>query len=41
MFFPISNTHINPVYLAVVGFIIGILGSSVSAEVSLPVPHCA
>src|ERR1700730_11004856 len=26
MFFPISNTHINPVYLAVVGFIIGILG---------------
>src|SRR5437879_9625254 len=26
MFFPISNTHINPLYLAVVGFIIGILG---------------
>src|SRR5436853_2483482 len=26
MFFPISNTHINPIYLAVVGFIIGILG---------------
>ena len=26
MFFPISNTHINPIYLAVVGFLIGILG---------------
>jgi uncharacterized membrane protein YfcA len=26
MFFPISNAHINPIYLAVVGFIIGILG---------------
>jgi uncharacterized membrane protein YfcA len=26
MFFPISNTHINPLYLVVVGFIIGILG---------------
>jgi uncharacterized membrane protein YfcA len=26
MFFPISNSHINPVYLVVVGFIIGILG---------------
>src|SRR3954454_8642167 len=26
MFFPISNTHINPVYLVVVGFLIGILG---------------
>ncbi len=26
MFFPISNTDINPIYLAVVGFIIGILG---------------
>ncbi len=26
MFFPISNTHINPIYLAVVGFVIGILG---------------
>src|SRR6266700_804421 len=26
MFFPISNTPINPIYLAVVGFIIGILG---------------
>src|SRR5207247_1402307 len=26
MFFPISNPHINPIYLAVVGFIIGILG---------------
>src|SRR5204862_7181659 len=26
MFFPISNSHISPVYLAVVGFIIGILG---------------
>src|SRR3954466_12023999 len=26
MFFPISNSHISPVYLVVVGFIIGILG---------------
>src|SRR3954452_9150064 len=26
MFFPISNAHISPVYLVVVGFIIGILG---------------
>src|SRR2546429_1831878 len=26
MFFPISHAHINPIYLAVVGFIIGILG---------------
>src|ERR1700746_270329 len=26
MFFPISNSHINPLYLAVVGFVIGILG---------------
>ena len=26
MFFPISNSYINPIYLAVVGFIIGILG---------------
>lgn len=26
MFFPISNTHINPIYLAIVGFVIGILG---------------
>src|SRR5213595_3240884 len=26
MFFPISNSHISPLYLAVVGFIIGILG---------------
>src|SRR5438270_3379276 len=26
MFFPISNSHINPVYLVVVGFLIGILG---------------
>src|SRR5215471_6560008 len=26
MFFPISNTHINPLYLVVVGFVIGILG---------------
>src|ERR687887_2371409 len=26
MFFPISHVDINPVYLAVVGFIIGILG---------------
>ncbi|HJW39193.1 MAG TPA: sulfite exporter TauE/SafE family protein [Candidatus Udaeobacter sp.] len=26
MFFPISNSHINPIYLVVVGFIIGIFG---------------
>jgi uncharacterized membrane protein YfcA len=26
MFFPISNVHINPIYLVVVGFVIGILG---------------
>src|SRR5437763_5364897 len=26
MFFPISNSHINPVYLVGVGFVIGILG---------------
>ena len=26
MFFPISNSHIDPLYLAVVGFLIGILG---------------
>jgi len=26
MFFPISHSHINPIYLAVVGFVIGILG---------------
>ena len=26
MFFPISNSHISPVYLAVIGFVIGILG---------------
>ena len=26
MFFPISHTHINPLYLVVVGFVIGILG---------------
>jgi uncharacterized membrane protein YfcA len=26
MFFPISHSHINPVYLVVVGFVIGILG---------------
>src|ERR1043166_9654487 len=26
MFFPISNSHISPVYLVVIGFIIGILG---------------
>src|ERR671922_1966071 len=26
MFFPISNADINPIYLVVVGFIIGILG---------------
>src|SRR2546430_9907765 len=26
MFFPISNSHINPLYLAIVGFLIGILG---------------
>src|SRR4051794_19776382 len=26
MFFPISNAHISPIYLAVVGFVIGLLG---------------
>src|SRR3954464_9837491 len=26
MFFPISNAHISPIYLAVIGFLIGILG---------------
>jgi uncharacterized membrane protein YfcA len=26
MFFPISNAHISPIYLAIVGFLIGILG---------------
>ena len=26
MYFPISHSHINPIYLAVIGFIIGILG---------------
>src|SRR5256885_3312693 len=26
MYFPISNSHINPVYLVIVGFLIGILG---------------
>jgi uncharacterized protein len=26
MFFPISNAHISPVYLTIVGFVIGILG---------------
>jgi uncharacterized protein len=26
MFFPISNSHISPIYLVIVGFIIGILG---------------
>jgi uncharacterized membrane protein YfcA len=26
MFFPISHSHINPIYLVVVGFVIGILG---------------
>src|SRR6201996_4794655 len=26
MFFPISDAHISPIYLAVVGFIIGVLG---------------
>ena len=26
MFFPISNSHISPIYLAVIGFLIGILG---------------
>ena len=26
MFFPISNAHISPVYLVIVGFVIGILG---------------
>src|SRR5205814_3737655 len=26
MFFPISHAHINPIYLAAIGFVIGILG---------------
>src|SRR6201989_1186438 len=26
MFFPISNSHISPIYLAIVGFFIGVLG---------------
>ncbi|MDP9004227.1 MAG: sulfite exporter TauE/SafE family protein, partial [Verrucomicrobiota bacterium] len=26
MFFPISNSHISPIYLVVIGFLIGILG---------------
>src|SRR3954454_21075003 len=26
MFFPISNAHISPIYLAIVGFLIGVLG---------------
>lgn len=26
MFFPISHSHINPIYLAVIGFLIGVLG---------------
>ena len=26
MFFPISNAHISPIYLVIVGFLIGILG---------------
>jgi uncharacterized protein len=26
MFFPISNSHINPIYLVVIGFLIGVMG---------------
>jgi uncharacterized protein len=26
MFFPISNSHINPIYLVIIGFLIGVLG---------------
>ncbi|MEY2504335.1 MAG: uncharacterized protein QOG27_615, partial [Verrucomicrobiota bacterium] len=26
MFFPISNSHISPIYLSVIGFLIGVLG---------------
>jgi len=26
MFFPISNSHISPIYLAVIGFFIGVMG---------------
>src|SRR6266702_6936717 len=26
MYFPISNTHLNPMYLVVVGFVVGLLG---------------
>src|SRR5258707_5810437 len=35
MFFPISNSHINPVYLVVVGFVIGILGGFLGVGGSL------
>ena len=26
MFFPISESHINPIYLVVIGFFIGVMG---------------
>ncbi|HEX8077104.1 MAG TPA: TSUP family transporter, partial [Chthoniobacterales bacterium] len=26
MFFPISDAHINPIYLVVIGFFIGVMG---------------
>jgi hypothetical protein len=36
MFFPISNSHISPIYLVVIGFLIGVMGGSLeSAAVSL------
>src|SRR5438874_6721488 len=34
MFFPISGTHISPIYLVIVGFIIGILGGFFGVGVS-------
>ena len=34
MFFPISNSHISPLYLVVVGFLIGVMGGIMG----LPMP---
>src|ERR1700740_3452201 len=34
MFFPISGAHISPIYLAIVGFLIGILGGFFGVGVS-------
>ena len=37
MFFPISGAHISPIYLIIVGFVIGILGGFLAlAAASLP-----